>query len=82
MRTSSTRAYRENRARFPTEELQRLEGKWVAFSADGCRVVASAVTIVELASALRNVGQDLADVVMERIEAESDEISLGGAELM
>ena len=36
-----TQEYRTNRAQFPRAELARYEGSWVAFSADGCRIVAS-----------------------------------------
>ena len=74
--------YRENRARIPLEELRKLDGQWVAFSADGQQIVASALTIAELSDQIGAVHQDLRNVVLEHIEIESAEINLGAAELM
>ena len=82
MKTASTSVYRENRARFPLEELRKRDGQWVAFSADGQRIVASAGTIAELANQMHAVQEDMRDVVLERIEMESAEINLGAAELL
>jgi hypothetical protein len=78
---SSTLAYRKNRARFPLAELQKFDGQWVAFSADGGHIVASASTIVDLANRARALKVNLQDLVVERIEMEGLEINLGGAEL-
>jgi len=82
MQIASTSAYGENRGRFPLEELRKFDGKWVAFSADGQRVVASAPTITELANQVRTAKSNLHEVVLERIELDTDEIYLGGAELL
>jgi hypothetical protein len=82
MTTASTSVYRENRAKFSIEELRRRDGQWVAFSADGQRIVAGAATIVELADQVRAAQEDLRDVVIERIEIESGDIILGAAELL
>ena len=49
MNMASTRTYRENRAKFPLNELRKRDGQWVAFSPDGQRIVASAANISELA---------------------------------
>ncbi len=66
------------------EELRKFDGTWVAFSADGQRIVASGLTIADLSNELRAAKEDLKDVVLERIEIEMDssEINLGGAELL
>ncbi len=82
MQIASTRVYRENRARFPLLELRKYDGQWVAFSADGRQIVGSAPTIAELARRLQAEQRPLDDVVLERIEIETDEIHLGGAEIM
>jgi hypothetical protein len=82
MTTAATHAYRQNRAKFPFEELRRRDGQWVAFSADGQRIVASAATIAELADQVRAAQENLRDVVIERIEMESTDITLGAAELL
>jgi hypothetical protein len=81
MIAASTKAYRENRARFPLEELRKRDGQWVAFSADGQRIVAGAATIAELADQVRAAREDLQNVVLERIAVESMDINLGAAEL-
>ena len=72
--------YRNNRARFPQAELVKYQGSWIAFSADGHRIVASAPTISELADQVRTAQEDMQNVVLERIEMESMEVYLGGAE--
>jgi hypothetical protein len=82
MKTISTSAYRDNRAKFSLEELRKRDGQWVAFSADGQRIVAGAATIAELAEMVHAVKEDMRDVVLERIAMESDEIYLGAAELL
>jgi hypothetical protein len=54
----------------------------VAFSADGRRIVAGAATIAELADQVRAAQENLRDVVIEHIEMESTDITLGAAELL
>jgi len=61
--------------------LQKHDGKWVAFSADGQSLVASGESIVELCDHLRAAGHDPQDVVLERIDIDASGVSLGGAEL-
>jgi hypothetical protein len=80
MKTASTHLYRENRARFPQEELRKLDGQWVAFSSDCQHVIASAATIAELAALVRPAQIDLQDVVLEHVEMETTETNLGAAE--
>jgi hypothetical protein len=71
--------YRENRSRFPVTELVRYQGQWVAFSADGCRIVASSEDLETLDKQIVAAGEDPENVGLERIEF--DDIFLGGAEL-
>ena len=82
MKTASTNVYRENRAKFSLEELRIRDGQWVAFSADGQRIVASAATIAELSEQVGAAQEGLSDLVLERVEMESTDINLGAAELL
>ena len=72
--------YEQNRAKVPLDELRRYDGQWVAFAADGSRILAGAATIAELEDHLTSVGQDPQHVAFERIEFEDSQ--LGGAELV
>ena len=82
MKMSVAAAFRANRARFPVEELRKLDGQWVAFSADAQRIVASAPTIAELADHVHALHEDVRNIVLEHIEFDSTEIYPGAAELM
>jgi Family of unknown function (DUF5678) len=82
MKLAMTKTYRQNRAKFSRDELDQYDGKWVAFSADGQRIVASGTNIKELSDQIRGANEDPQDVVMERIEKETDEVHLGAAELL
>jgi hypothetical protein len=79
MNPASTVEFRENRARFTHAELQPYVGKWVAFSADGKRIVDSGEDFVGLYDRIHDAN---ANVAFERIEIDSDEICLGGAEFL
>lgn len=57
--------YRTNRARFPQSALVQYQGGWVAFSADGCRIVASGETVEQLEEKLVAAGKDAGQVVLE-----------------
>jgi hypothetical protein len=80
MQTKSTKTFRENRARYSLKDLRPFEGKWVAFSADAQRIVASAPSITELANEVQAAGEDLQDVVLEWVEFDAPDTNLGGAE--
>ena len=82
MKVAMTKVYRQNRARFPADDLKRYDGQWVAFSADGRRIVASAENIGQLSDRVIAAREDLQDVVVERIEVETSDIQLGGAEVL
>jgi hypothetical protein len=82
MKVAMTKTYRQNRARFPADDLKRYDGQWVAFSADGRRVVASAENIGQLSERVVAAREDIQDVVLEKIEVETGDIQLGGAELL
>ena len=71
--------YRENRARFSVAELRKYHGQWVAFSEDGCRIVASNADLAALDQLIRACGEDPQKVALEQVEF--DDVFLGAAEL-
>jgi hypothetical protein len=77
-----SQAYRNNRPRFPQSELVKFRGSWVAFSADGCGVVASAATVQQLEEQLASLGIDGGSVVLEWIVGPEDDSLLGGGEML
>jgi Family of unknown function (DUF5678) len=82
MKLAMTKTYRQNRAKFSSDDLDQYDGKWVAFSSDGQRIVASGMNIKELSDQIRAANEDPQDVVMERIEKETEDVHLGAAELL
>ena len=82
MKVAITKTYRQNRASFPVNDLKPYHGQWVAFSADGHRIVASGNTIAQLSERVGAAGEDIQEVVLERVETEAGDIQLGGAELL
>jgi hypothetical protein len=81
MKVAMMKTYRQNRERFPATDLIRYNGQWVAFSADGCRVVASGESIGQVSERVGAAHEDLQEVVLERIEIETTDIHVGGVEL-
>jgi hypothetical protein len=75
------REYRTNRARFPLEELAKYQGQWVAFSSDGCRIVAAADSLEHLEERLAAGGTDPRQVVLEGLPGPEDAMPLGAEEL-
>jgi hypothetical protein len=59
--------YNENRNKIPIEELQKYAGQWVAFSADGTRIIAGHQDPLTLASMLDQAGYKGTDVVYSQI---------------
>jgi hypothetical protein len=68
------------RAEFPVAELRKHDRRWVAFSADGSRIVGSAESLAQLEDELQTAGEDAEDVGLEWIEFEDS--SPGGAGLL
>ena len=52
---------------FPLEELGKHRGCWVAFSPDGCRLVASGKTLAALDALVRAAGENPEEVLLEQI---------------
>jgi hypothetical protein len=78
--TIPTSAYSENRAAFSLEQLLPYEGQWVAFSADGSRVIAADREIARLLERVAAAGEDPQQIVLEKIVFDRDDAFLGGAE--
>jgi hypothetical protein len=76
-----TQEFRQNRQRFPLEELARNRGQWVAFSGDGSRIVASADTLEALHQCLEAAGENIQQLAFEGIPGPDDDILLGAEEL-
>ena len=81
MNPASTIEFRENRRKFTLADLQPYDGQWVAFSADGRRIVDSAENLGDLFGKLRDASQDMNEVGFEQIQI-SDDIYIGGAEFL
>jgi len=77
-----TQEYRNNRARFPRAELAKHHGAWVAFSADGCCIVASAETVAQLEEKLAAAQPNCPQVVMEWLPGTEEDSLLGAGEWM
>ena len=80
MTKSSIIEFQMNRPNFPTEELWKHDGNWVAFSADGKRIVASGPTMEALEDAVQAANEDMQNVWLERVEVRTNLINIGGAE--
>jgi hypothetical protein len=71
------KVFQSNRQRFPAEELARYAGQFVAWSADGTRILASDRDELRLVNALPEAGLSSAETLIAFVPAE-DEILLGG----
>jgi hypothetical protein len=58
------------------EELEQYRGNWIAFRADGSRIIASSSTLASLDARVRAAGEDPEQVLLERIP-DSDSIRSG-----
>jgi hypothetical protein len=74
-----TQEYRLNRPRFPQTELAAYQGRWVAFSSDGRRIVGCGRTVGEVEAELTTTGEDAQQVVFEWVAGpEEDSLAPGG----
>jgi hypothetical protein len=69
--------FQENRRLFPPDELARYAGKYVAWSPDGRRIVASDEDLEKVAAAVVAQGYDPGEVVLSSVPT-ADEVILGG----
>jgi Family of unknown function (DUF5678) len=70
-----------NRNRFPEEELDKYRGKYVAWSIDGTRIVASGDNDYHVYEAVKAAGLDPQAVVFSYVDG-PDDVELGGALLL
>lgn len=75
-----TQEFQTNRARFPRPELEKYRGQWVAFSPDGCRIVASGATLERLEDSLAAAGHDPEQVAFEYVSGPEGDVCLGWEE--
>jgi hypothetical protein len=74
--------YRNNRAQYTHAELAKYQATWVAFSADGRRILAHGETVAQLEQQLAANGQDSQNVVLEWLPGTEDDSLLGAGEWM
>ena len=74
------RAYQQKRRLFAPERLLPYAGQWVAFSADGARIVAADAVLAELEAKLAAQGIDPQEVLFEQVDIESATGSVIGIE--
>ena len=82
MTKASIIEFQKNRPNFPEEELAKYDGNWVAFSADGRRIVAAGKTLDDLVESVKAVGEDMQNVGIERVEYEPMVVHIGAAEFL
>jgi hypothetical protein len=69
----TTSEYRTNRVAFPRAALEPYAGRWVAFSPDGQRIVASGETLERLEDQIAAAGYDPQAVVLEYLPGPDDD---------
>jgi hypothetical protein len=74
------RAFRSNQSRFPLRKLQKYNGKYIAWSPDGSRIIASDKDPEKLCRKLVRRGYKPGDVLVDTVVLPM-KASLGGATL-
>jgi hypothetical protein len=69
--------FQNNRPQFPPEELEKYTGKYVAWSPDGTRILASDDDEMRLDATIQAAGYDPAEVLISFVPP-ADEVILGG----
>ena len=66
-----------NRQQFPPGELAKYAGKYIAWSPDGARILASDIDLEKVAAAVEDQGYDSSEVVLSSVPF-PDEVVIGG----
>ena len=75
--SKSSFRFQKNRQQFPSKELARYAGQYVAWSPDGTRILDCNEDELRLATAVRAAGHNSGEVLIAYVPAD-DEILLGG----
>ena len=67
----------KNRRQFPREQLAAYAGKYIAWSPDGTKIIASADDLAALANAVLGSGYNPEDCVLSSVPAEDAIIGTG-----
>ena len=70
--------FRKNQSQFPLDELEKYNGKYVAWSEDGTQILASDEDMVRLHKRIQEEGYDTGEILIAFVECPG-EISWGGA---
>jgi hypothetical protein len=71
------RTWLKNRQQFPPQELMKYAGKYVAWSPDGTRIIASDEDEERLDQTMKAAGHDPAEILISFVPF-PDEVVLGG----
>lgn len=71
------REFLKNRNRFSPAELEKYAGKYIAWSPDGKRIIASDADPMNLVATVRSAGYDPQECVLSSVPS-SEEVVLGG----
>jgi hypothetical protein len=72
--------FRKNQSQFPLDELEKYNGKYVAWSEDGTHILASDEDMVRLHKTIQEAGYDTGEILIAFVEYPV-EISWGCATL-
>ncbi len=64
--------FRRNQSRFPREQLEKVNGQYVAWSLDGTAILASDPDPIRLDEAIRAAGHNPAEILVTRIALPED----------
>jgi hypothetical protein len=75
-----TQQFFKNRAKFPPEELEKYVGQYIAWSADGTRILASDEEPLRLMETLDRLGVDPGETVISYVPEEDGSLILAAVE--